>query len=96
MISTNALSIYILQQDQNNIFEQNLRSIQDAIHLDEPSGSKLKWVCTELPNLAVLTKSATPGDTQVTYAHASVGKNPFGETVTAFALAGSIKASTVV
>ena len=46
--------------------------------------------------MAVLTKSATPGDTQVTYAHASVGKNPLGETVTAFALVGSLEASTVV
>ena len=86
MISTNALSIYILQQDQNNIFEQNLRSIQDAIHLDKPYGSKFKWVCTELPNMAVLTKSATSKDIQGTYVHASVGNKSHGKTVTSFAL----------
>ena len=62
MISTNALSIYILQHDQNEISDQNICSIQDAMRSDKPAGSKFKQVCKDLPNLAVLTKSTTPGD----------------------------------
>ena len=62
MIYTNDLSIYILQHKQNNIFEQNLRSIQDSIRSDKLTGSKSKRVGTDFPNLAVLTKSTTPGD----------------------------------
>ena len=42
MISTYALSIYILQHEQNKICEKNICSIQDAMHSDEPSGSKFK------------------------------------------------------
>ena len=40
MISTNSLSIYILQHKQYNIFVQNLSSIQDAMRSDELDGSK--------------------------------------------------------
>ena len=86
MISTNALSIYILQHNQNKICEKNIHSIQDAMILDEPSSSKFKWVCTYLPNMAVLTKSATSKDIQGTYVHASVGNKSHGKTVTSFAL----------
>ena len=53
---------------------------------DDPYGSKLKRVCTDFPNLPVLVKSATPGDIQVKYAHASVGNKSLGKMVTAFAL----------
>ena len=87
MISTNALPIYILQHDQNDIFEQNLHTIQYAKRSDDPSGSKFKRVCTDLPNLAVLNKSATSGYIQVTYRHTSVGNKSLGKTSTAFALA---------
>ena len=73
MIYSNDLSIYLLQQSQNNICDQNTRSIQDSMHLDDPFGSKFKRVYMDLPNLEVLTKRAIPGDIQVTYAHASVG-----------------------
>ena len=57
MISTNALSIYILPQEHTEICEQDLCSIQYAMHSDEPAGSKLKLVRTDSPNPAVLTKT---------------------------------------
>ena len=53
MISFNALSIYILQNEKNDVGEQNFRSVQDAMRLDESAGSKFKRVSMDLPNLAV-------------------------------------------
>ena len=96
MISTNTLSIYNLQHDQNEICEQNLRSIQYIMHSEDPARSKFKRVCTEFPILAVLTKSATPGDIQVTYAYASVGNKSLSKTVTAFDLEGYLETPTLV
>ena len=46
--------------------------------------------------MVVLTNIATPGEIQATYAHASVGNKSFGKTVTAFSLAGSLEAPTMV
>ena len=57
---------------------------------------KVKRVSTDFPNLAILTKSATPGEIQATYVHVSFGNKSLGETVTAFALSGSLEAPTVV
>ena len=66
------------------------------MHLDEPVGTKFKRVCTYFPNLALLTKSATPGDIQVTFGNASVGNKYLWETVTSFSLTGSLESPTVV
>ena len=96
MLSTNALSIYILQHKQNKMREQNIRSIQEAMRSDKPYISKLKRVRTDFSNLAIITKIDTPGEIQATYAPASVGNKPLGKTVTAFALDGPLKAPTVV
>ena len=63
---------------------------------DKLAGSKFKHICKNFPNMAVLTKSSSPGYIQLTYVHASVGNNYLGKTVTAFPLAGSLKAPTVV
>ena len=63
---------------------------------DGPAGSKFKRVCTDLPNLEVLPKSATPGDIQITYARVCVGNKSLGKTVTAFAQAVSLEVPTVV
>ena len=62
----------------------------------KPVGSKFKQVSTDFPNLAVLTKSATSEEIQEMYLHASVGNNSPGKMVTAFALSGSLEATTVV
>ena len=48
------------------------------------------------PNVAILTKSATPGEVQLTFAHASVGKKSLGESVTALNLAESLEAPIVI
>ena len=88
MISNNTLYIYNLQHDQHEICEQNMRSIQYIMHSEDPARSKFKRFCTEFPILAVLTKSATPGDIQVTYAYASVGNKSLSETVAPFDLEG--------
>ena len=63
---------------------------------DKPASSKLKRLCTDFPNLEVLTKSATPGDIQVTHSHASIENKSLGKTVTTFALKGSVVAPTVI
>ena len=46
--------------------------------------------------MVVLSKSATHGDIQVMYAHASVGNKSLGEMVTAFARAVPLEAPNVV
>ena len=46
--------------------------------------------------MAILTKSATPGEVQLTFAHASVGKKSLGESVTALNLAESLEAPIVI
>ena len=95
MIYTNALSLFLLEYDQNGVFNRNLCSIQYLVRLYDPAVSKFKRVCADLPNLALLTKSVTPGGDQVTYTHASVGNDPLGEAMTNFALAGLLEALTV-
>ena len=96
MISTNALSIYILQHKKREICEQNICLIQESMRSDRPSGSKFKRISTYFPNLSILTKSATHGDIQAMYVNVSVGNKYLGKTITAFALAGSLEAPTVV
>ena len=66
------------------------------MRLDNLSGTSFKRVCEDIPNLAILTKSATPGEIQVFFGHDSVGKNPLEETVTDFTLAISIEYLMVV
>ena len=63
---------------------------------DELAGSKFKQLCADFPNLIILTKITTPGEFQVTHVHVSIGNKSIGETVTASALVGSPKATTVV
>ena len=96
MIYSNTLSIYLIQNFQNDIFDQNLRPIQDAMRSDDPSGSKFKHICTDFTNLEVLTRSAIPGYAQVTYAHTSIENNPLGKTITTLALEVSLEAPTMV
>ena len=91
MISTNALSLFLLKHDQNGVFNRNLLSIQDLMRSDESAGTKFKRVCTDSLHLTLLTKTATPGEMQVTFGYTSVGNNSLEETVTAFALVGSLE-----
>ena len=80
MVYSNALSINLLQ------YNQNFRSIQDTMRSENLAGSKFKQVCTDTPNLAALTASAKLWDIQAMYAHASIGNKSLGKTVTTFSL----------
>ena len=60
MLSTNALSIFILHHRQNGICKKNLRSIQDIMCASNTAAKKYKKVCNDFPNFSILTKSATP------------------------------------
>ena len=96
MILSNALSIFLLDYDQNGVCNRNLQLIQDIMRSDEPDRTNFKCVCACFPNPVLLIKSATPGDIQDTFGHASIGNKSLGETVTAFALAGSLESPMVV
>ena len=96
MISTNALSIFILHHHRNGISNKNLFSIQEIMRASDPASKKYKKVCKDFPNLAILTKSATPGKVQLTFGHANVGEMSLGESVVAFALAGYLSSPSVV
>ena len=62
----------------------------------ELAREKFKPVCEDLPNLAILTKSAIPGEFQLKFAYASIVNKPPGESVTALSLVGSLEAPEVV
>ena len=62
----------------------------------DPGDKSCKKVCEDLPNLAILTKSATPGEFQLTLGHATVGNKSLGEYVVAFSLAGYLSSPSVV
>ena len=42
IISTHALSLFLLKNDQNGVFNRSLRLIQEFMRLDDPDGSKFK------------------------------------------------------
>ena len=88
MISTNVLSVFLLHHHLNGLGNKNLRSFQEVIHASEPAAEKYKNVCEDFPNLAILTKSSTLGEIQLTFGHAAVRNKSLRESVVAFALAG--------
>ena len=79
MISTNAISIFILHHHKNRTCNKNLCLIQEIMRTIKPAFEKYKIFATNFPNLAILTKSAMPGEVQLTFAHVSVGNNPSGD-----------------
>ena len=62
----------------------------------KPDADKFKNVCEDFPNLAILTKSSTPGEIQLTFGHAAVENKSLGESVVAFALAGDLISPSVI
>ena len=74
----------------NGIGNKNLRSIQDVMRASKPAMDKFKRFCKDCPNLAILTKSATPGEIQLMFGHAAVGNKSLGEFVVAFVLTGDL------
>ena len=57
---------------------------------------KFKDICSDFPNLAILTKSSTPGEAQLTFGHSTVENNSLGESLQAFALAGDLGSPSVI
>ena len=96
MISTNALFVFILQHHINRLSKKNICLIQEDMHASNLAAKNCKRVCEYLPNLAILTRSATPGEVQLTFGHAAVGKKSLGESSVAFALAGDISSPSVI
>ena len=62
----------------------------------DPDSDKLKYVCKDLRNISILTKSATPSDVQLRFVHASVGNKSLRESVAVFSLAGLLEVLSVV
>ena len=96
MIFTNTLSILLLENDHNGVYNRNLHSIQELMRLDKSTSAKFKHVYAYFPNLAILTNSNIPGEIQVNFGHTYVDNKPLGETVTAFPLAGYLESMMVV
>ena len=62
MISNNALSLFILHHHPKGLRNKNLCLIQYFMCGSEPAAENYKRVCKDFPNLAILTKSAMPGE----------------------------------
>ena len=62
----------------------------------DPAMEKSKRVCKDFPNLAVLTKSAMPGEIQLTFGHAAVGNKSIRESVVDSSLTGNISSCSVI
>ena len=87
MISTNALSVFILRHHLNGLGNKNLCYFQDIMRVSDPSTKTFKRVCEDFPNIAILTKSVTPGEIQLMFGHAAVGNKYLWGSILAFALA---------
>ena len=96
IISTNAISIFILHHHKNGTCNKNLCLIQEIMRTIKPAFEKYKNFATNFPNLAILTKSAMPGEVQLTFAHVSVGNKSLRGSVVAFTLAGSLNSPSSV
>ena len=96
MMSTNALSIFILRLDQKRVLNRILCSVQELMRMSKLVNKKFKHAWKYFPNTNILTKIPIPGGVQLTSAHASVGNKSLGESVTEFSLVGSLDFPTLV
>ena len=78
MISTNNLSVFILRDHFNGLGNRNLCLIQDVMRANDPAVEIYKRVCEDLPNLLILTKSATTGEIQLTFSYVPIGNKSLG------------------
>ena len=72
MISSHALSAFLRDHPLNGLINSNIRSKQQVIRASKPATEKFKDICNDFPNLAILTKSSTPGEVQLTLGHSTV------------------------
>ena len=77
MISSNALSMFLLHRHLNGLRNKKLVSVQELMRASKPALDKLMNVCKDFHNLAILTKSCTPGEIQLMFGHATVGNKSF-------------------
>ena len=96
MISSHALSAFLLHYPLNRLRNANLCSVQEATRASKPVTEKYKNVCEDFPNLVILTKSSTTGELQLTFGHATVGNKSLGQSIQDFALAGNIGSNSVI
>ena len=96
MISTNALSVFLLHHHLNGPGNKNMCSIQDVMRARFTAADKFKRVCEDFTNLAILTNISTPGEIQLTFGHVDVGNKSLGKSVVAFSLAGYLSSPSVI
>ena len=96
MIYTNTFSVFLLRHHLNGLRNENLCLVQEVMRAIELDADKYKNVYENYPNLAILAKSSTPGEIQLTFSHAAVGNNSMGESVVAFALSGDLSSPSVI
>ena len=96
MISSHALSTFLLHHPLNGLGNAKYCSVEEAMRASEPATEKYKNVCEDFPNLGVLTKISMPGEVQLTFGHANIGKNSLGEYIQDFALAGDLGPSSII
>ena len=88
--------MFILHNHLNRLGNKNLCSIQDVMCASDPAAEQYKRICEDFPNIAILTKSATPGEIQLTFVHAAAGNKSFGGSVVFFFLAGNLISPSVI
>ena len=91
MIFTNVLSVFLLHHHLNGLGNKNLCLVQEVMCTSEPAADKFNKVCEDFPNLAILTKSSTPGDIQLTFGHAVIGNKSLGESVVSSVISFNIE-----
>ena len=96
MISSHTLSAFLLDRPLNGLGNANLRSVQEAMRASVPATEKFKNVCEDFPKPAILTKSSTPGEVQLTFGHLTVRNKFLGESLQDFALAGDLGSPSVI
>ena len=70
--------------------------VQEVLRASEPAADKSKKFCKDFPNLAILKKSSTTGEIQLTFCHTAVVNKSLGESVRAFAFAGDLSSRSVI
>ena len=86
----------MIHHHPNRLGNNNLHLIQYVMRARDPAAKKYKRVCEDFPNIAILTKSATPGEVQLTFGHTSVGNKSLGESVVAFSLTGYLRPPSII
>ena len=79
MISTNALSVFILHHHQNGICNKNIHSIQEIMHTSEPDFQTYKKVCNDLPNITILPRVSCQAKSNWRLHMCLLGTHPLGD-----------------